>query len=500
MIRRNLVANYIGQGWTGLMGFVFAPLYIKCLGVEAYGLVGVFTLLQAWLSLLDMGMTPTIGREMARFMAGVHSSESIRDLLRSIEIVALAIAALMTCAVIWGAKWIATSWLKADGLPIEVVMQAFAIMGLVIGLRFIEGVYRSAIVGLQRQVIFNAVNGLMATLRWGGAAGILIWVSPTIEAFFLWQGVVSVVTLVILSCIIYATLPKGERGGRFSVEALNTVSGFAGGMLGINILVLLLTQVDKTLLSTLLPLEDFGYYTFAASVAGALFMLIGPVTQAFYPKFCEMHACGNTEALSESYHKGAQLISVIAGSVAIVLIFFSETFLRLWTQDLHLAERVAPLLSVLVLGNLLNGLMWIPYQTQLAYGWTKLALYTNLVAVVFIIPVIMIVAPRYGAIGAAWVWVVLNAGYACISVQFMYQRILPEEKWRWYKLDVFAPLLPAALAVFALTKLTEPLQNDRLGQVASLALASCVAVSIAALCAPDVRYLLVKKCRASWHL
>ena len=76
------------------MGFVFAPLYIKYLGVEAYGLIGVFTLLQAWLSLLDMGMTPALGREMARFMAGAHSRESIRDLLRSIEIIALAIAAL----------------------------------------------------------------------------------------------------------------------------------------------------------------------------------------------------------------------------------------------------------------------------------------------------------------------------------------------------------------------------------------------------------------------
>lgn len=475
------------------MGFVFAPLYIKYLGVEAYGLIGVFTLLQAWLSLLDMGMTPALGREMARFMAGAHSRESIRDLLRSIEIIALAIAALMTCAVAWGAKWIATSWLKADGLPVEVVMQAFAIMGLVIGLRFVEGVYRSAIVGLQRQVIFNVVSGLMATLRWGGAAGILIWVSPTIEAFFLWQGAVSVATLGILCNIIYATLPQGERGGQFSVKALSTVSGFAGGMLGINLLALLLTQVDKTLLSTLLPLTEFGYYTLAATVAGALFMLIGPVTQAFYPKFCEMHACGNTAGLSESYHKGAQLISVSAGSAAVVLIFFSETFLRLWTQDFILAERVAPLLSVLIFGNLLNGLMWIPYQTQLAYGWTTLTLYTNFVAVILIIPLIIILTPRYGAVGAAWVWVALNAGYVFLTAQLMYRRILPKEKWRWYKLDVFAPLLPAALAVFALSKLTEPLQKNWMGQVGSLALASCMAVSIAAMCAPSVRDFFFKR-------
>lgn len=472
------------------MGFVFAPLYIKYLGVEAYGQIGVFAVLQAWLSLLDMGMTPALGREMARFMAGAHSSESIRDILRSIEIVAVAIAALMTCAATLGANWIATSWLKADGLPVEVVMQAFVIMGLVIGLRFVEGIYRSAIVGLQRQVIFNVVSGAMATLRWGGAAGILIWVSPTVEAFFLWQGLVSVATLGILCVVIYATLPQGERGGRFSVKALSTVSGFAGGMLGINLLALLLTQVDKTLLSTLLPLTEFGYYTLAATVAGALFMLIGPVTQAFYPKFCEMYAHGDIDKLADSYHKASQLVSIIAGSGAIVLIFFSEAFLRLWTQDDVLAESVAPLLSLLVLGNLLNGLMWIPYQTQLAHGWTSLSLKTNIVAVLLLVPAILWVVPLYGAIGAAWVWVALNAAYFAVGVQFMYKRILSCEKWRWYWQDTLAPLL-AATTVVGLIRFLVPAQKTFVAGAAVLGITSVAAITLACLAASSVRNVVL---------
>jgi hypothetical protein len=52
------------------MGLAFIPLYIKYHGIEAYGLIGLFALLQAWLGLLDMGMTPILGREMARFTGG----------------------------------------------------------------------------------------------------------------------------------------------------------------------------------------------------------------------------------------------------------------------------------------------------------------------------------------------------------------------------------------------------------------------------------------------
>jgi O-antigen/teichoic acid export membrane protein len=94
-LKRNLIANYLGQGWVAIMGLAFIPIYIKFLGIEAYGLIGLFALLQAWLALLDMGMTPTLGREMARFTGGSHTAQSIRDLLRSIEIIALGIAVLI---------------------------------------------------------------------------------------------------------------------------------------------------------------------------------------------------------------------------------------------------------------------------------------------------------------------------------------------------------------------------------------------------------------------
>jgi O-antigen/teichoic acid export membrane protein len=485
-LKRNLIANYLGQAWVALMGLAFIPLYIKYLGIEAYGLIGLFAVLQAWLSLLDMGMTPTLGREMARFTGGSHSNESIRDLLRSIEIIAVAVAVLIACCITLGANWIATDWLRAETLSTEVVAQAFAIMGLVTALRFVEGVYRSTIVGLQRQVLSNVVNSLMATLRGFGAVGILIWLSSTIEAFFLWQGVVSIATLAILGITTYRCMPKGERSGRFSLDALRGVWRFAGGMMGIALLALLLTQVDKILLSKLLTLSEFGYYTLAGIVAGALYMLIGPITQAFYPKFCQLHAQDNTAGLATNYHQGAQLVSIVAGSAAIVLFFFAETLLRLWTQDTELAQRVAPLISVMVLGNLLNGLMWIPYHTQLAYGWTRLAIWTNVVAVTVLVPAILWTVPHYGAMGAAWIWVILNAGYCLISVQLMYRRILPQEKWRWYKWDVIAPLAASLLAAKTVQWLW-PTWQGNMSDLALLALAAFATLSAALLAAGEIR-------------
>lgn len=41
-IKRNAIANYIGQIYLTLSGILVVPLYIQHLGMEAYGLVGFF--------------------------------------------------------------------------------------------------------------------------------------------------------------------------------------------------------------------------------------------------------------------------------------------------------------------------------------------------------------------------------------------------------------------------------------------------------------------------
>jgi O-antigen/teichoic acid export membrane protein len=265
-------------------------------------------------------------------------------------------------------------------------------------------------------------------------------------------------------------------------------------MVLITLLALLLTQVDKILLTKLLPLVEFGYYTLAATVAGALYMLISPITQAYYPRLCELHARGNQAELNKIYHQGAQVVSVIAGSAAIVMILFAENFLRLWTQDNYLAASVAPLLSLLTLGNLLNGLMWIPYQAQLAHGWTRLAVSVNTVAVLVLVPMILWVVPRHGAIGAAWIWVVLNAGYCLVAVQLMYRRILRQEKWRWYQQDVLAPLLSAGLVVFVIKQLW-PSQEMLLAQLLAISIAATASLAASAMAARDIRRYLQRTFR-----
>lgn len=485
-LRKNVIANYLGQGWTALMGIAFVPLYIKYMGMESYGLIGVFAILQAWLTLLDMGITPTLTREMARYTAGAHSAKSIRDLLRSLEVIAFAIASLITGAIWLAAPWLSAHWLQTEKLPVEKVAHVIAIMGFVVALRFIESLYRGTILGLQKQVWLSAIGSGLATFRGVGAVCVLMWVAPSIEVFFIWQGIVSILTIILFVFGVYRYLPSSAQAARFSWLQLKEIWRFASGMMATTLLSLLLMQVDKIILSRMLSLEMFGYYTLAGTVVAVLYQLTGPITQAYYPRFTELVTKNDTLGLIKIYHQSAQLISVLIVPAALMLVFFGESILMLWTGNAAVAHNVAPVMALLALGTMFNSLMHIPYILTVAYGWPGFAVRQNIVAVTVLVPAIIFLTPRYGAIGAAWIWVVLNAGYVLVAAHYLYGRLLRTEKWRWYLYDVILPTL-GALSVATVFWLIEPGSMMKLTEWIWLLVAGCSMISVASFFAPILR-------------
>lgn len=491
-VKKNIVANYLGQAWVALMGLAFVPVYIHYLGVEAWGLVGFMAMLQAWLTLLDVGLTPTLSREMARFRAGAHSAQSIRDLLRSLEVIFGAIAVLIVSIIWFLAPWLSTYWLRSVELSDSELSHAIVMIGFVLAARMAEQVYRGAIQGLQRQVWLNGVLAVMATFRWAGVVGVLAWIESSIELFFLWQGVISLVTVVILARKTYRLLTPGVRPARFEISAIRKIRRFAGGMAVTTLLTLLLTQVDKLLLSKMVSLEEFGYYMLAASVAGGLAFLVGPIATAIQPRLTELVTRSEDLLLVEIYHRASQWLAVILIPVALLLAVFSDAFLYMWTGSQVISEKSGPLLTLISLGTMCNGFMHVPYNLQLAYGWTGLVVRVNIVAVIVIVPAILWAVPAYGAIGAAWAWLFLNAGYVLIGIHYIHRRLIPREKWRWYADAVFKPLIVGVITMLTI-RYSIDLPKSRGFILVSMILIAVIGLSAVLLAAPCARKTLFRK-------
>ena len=451
---RNILANYLGQGWAGLMAIAFLPVYIDHLGMEAYGLIGFFAVMSSLLSVLDLGAMPTVTRETARFAAGEVTVERVRDLLRSLEWICFGVAAAIAMVIWWVAPHLAQSWVRPHQLPVSVVTDAIAIMALALALRCCEGVYRGTLVGLERQVLYNWLIAAMATLRYGGAVLVLL-VFPSIEAFFLWQVMVSFLTLTVLMGGAYHCLPSPGRRAGFSPAVLHSVWRFSIGMTVISGLSMVTLNLDKLLLSAQLPLEAFGHYALASTAASILYMAVVPVTQAVFPRLIGHLGRGEESALETAYRRASRWVVVIAGPAAFVLAAFSAEIIFVWSGDRHLAEQISPILSVLALAALLNCISHVPFNLQLARGATRLLIITNAALVAVAAVVIPVAGAAYGVTGAAFAWLGLNLFHALTIVHVAHDKLTPATRKSWIYRDIAAPMC-GALVVIALAGQVRP--------------------------------------------
>jgi O-antigen/teichoic acid export membrane protein len=490
LINWNLIANYLNVGWVALMGFAFVPLYVKYLGVESYGLIGLFVVLQVWLNLLDVGLSPTLGREMARFLGGEHGPQSIRRLLRTIEIIAVGFMLLIMAGVGMGSGWLAENWVRSTSLSAETINHAMRWMAIIGGLGFLEGIYRSAMIGLQRQVILSALTSGVATLKGLGAIALIVFVSPRIELFFAWQAACSIVMLLSLRTLVYATLPPSSEIVGFDLSALQSIRSFASGVFMTTLLATMLTQSDKFILTGMLTLAEWGHYSLAVLSAGALGLLYQPIYQVWLPRMSELVASSRQQELTAFFHLGSQLVAVVIGSAAAVAITQATTLLHVWTGDRQLVATFDTIFRLLVLGNMLNALLAIPYALQLANGWTSLGVRANAIAVLVLVPVLLLTVPVYRGIGAASLWVGLNLGYLLIGMHFMFARLMVQERCIWFRADLLQPLA-ASFGTATLLAWLLPQPSGRVSGFLAVLGIGLAALAASVLVAPRVKAHLI---------
>jgi O-antigen/teichoic acid export membrane protein len=497
-VRLNVVANMAGSGWAVLISLAFVPVYLHFLGMEAYGLIGIFLSAVAILSLLDLGLGTVINRELARLSVQAGSAQQMRDMVRTLEVVYWVMGVVIGLVFAALAPFVAMHWVQAQQLSQEAVERAFVIMGIAIAFQWPLTLYSGGLSGLQRQVMLNTMSAVILTIRSAGAAVVLWQVSNTIEAFMAWQVAVNLLQTLVTGVALWRSLPPPNAADRFKLSLLREVWRFAAGMTGISVMAVILTQLDKVILSKVLTLEAFGYYTLAWRVAVGLYYLAGPVSAAFFPRFSQLAALDDQQELARLYHRSCQFMSVMVLPVTVVLAVFPTEFLLLWTTNAEIAERTHTLLALLLIGTAINGLMTLPLALQLAHGWTRLVFIINTVAVIVLAPMIYFMSLRYGGIGAAWVWIILNCGYVIIMLQMMHRRLLPGHLREWFLVDVGMPLV-AALSVAVLWRQTIGLDGPYGWMLFKLAVVSLLTAISAALAAPQIRALVAQHVPGRWQ-
>ena len=443
-VMKDVVANLLGKGWVAFVSVAFVPFFLKFLGVEAYGLVGFFLTLQTILLLLDFGFSTALNRQLSAYTRTVIPADAVY-LASALERIFAAFSLLISLLLLFVSPWLVAKWIVLDNLAAPDVENALRLMGVAIALQLPFLLYAGGLYGLGRQLQVNAILAICATLRYGGALLVLM-ASPKIESFFMWQIFAVAVQTLWARGLFFRVLRDRPVKSYGKVDPFRKHIGFAAGVGMTAILGVVLTQLDKLMLSKLLSLGEYGNYMLAWTLSSMLFMLAGPVVTAFFPRLAAEVARTDGDPATP-YHSGCQLLSIVVIPAGVLLILLPSEVLMLWIGEFEVARHVGSLVALLALGSLLNTLAQLPHALQLAFGKPHFGLYTNLLLIMLTIPALYVGVERAGAQGAAWVWVMLNGIYVIVGIPVMHRWLLRGHFLRWLWRDVILPLLVAFVVI-----------------------------------------------------
>lgn len=487
----NLLAGLTNSIWSAVVGLAVVPFYLRYLGVEAYGLIGVFVTLQSLLGILDLGMAPTINREVARCSAAGNMREA-GGVLHTLAAVYWGVAVTIALLMALLAPWIAEHWLQSRQLTAETVSHAVMMMGLVVAARWPVGLYQGALIGAQRLTLSSTINIFMVTVAALGAIAILALVAPTIEAFFAWQTGIGLLYAAVMRAAAWRIV--GGGGARqFDWRTLRGVWRFTAGMGAIALSGLVFTQLDKIILSKILDLESFGQYMLATVVVSGLYVLINPVFNVIYPRMSALVAVGGVEELERLYRVGTRALASVFFPLTMILVVCAQPLVKLWTGNAHVASSVAPLIALLAAGSALHGVMYFPYALQLAYGRIGLALRINTVLMLVQLPLMVLWTIKSGAVGGAASWLMLHVMYVLLGTWLTHRSLLKGRGAVWLLQDVGVPLA-LAFGAGGLAYYNQQTHADgaflQLSIVALLALAAAI---VSVLSSSELRVILLRR-------
>lgn len=490
-IRKNIGANYIGQFWSVISVFLFVPLYLKFLGIEAYGLVGFYITLMGVLAFADIGLTATLNREMARLTVRKNSDRDSCDLLRTYEFAYICISFLIILSVWFIAPLIANHWLQSEMLEPSELTFIIQLMGIAIALQLPANLYIGGLMGLQKQVLTNSIQIGWSMFRGIGSILVLWLISPTILAFIWWQLISNIIYYLFARTAIWHVISSSAVRPRFKWLVFQNTWRYAMGMTGMSFVSIMLLQADKLAVSKMLPLEMLGYYMLGVTLASIPSMLGGPIVRAVFPRLTKLVELGDRDGFVRLYHRTSELVSITIIPAALTGILFAGDLIFIWTGSAEASAEAGLVASLLLAGTLMQSIMVVPFYVALAHGDVRLNLKVGSVSIVLLVPLLLFLIPKYNILGAGLSWLVMNSIILFPYMYFIHRRFLAGELLRWCLWSIGRPLF-FALPILLLGRWLMPHTDSRLLMFVTIGFIWSLAFIVAAISLPNLRHIGIK--------
>ena len=401
---RGILVGLFSSSWLAFLSLALAPLYIYLLGIESYGLIGLYTAGLAIGGLLDVALSATVSREISWKKARPGEQIEIGPLLRSAEIIYWLIVSTTVIGVLILGLVFNPHWIQSRGLSDAQVHGALVLMLVSLGIQIPTGLYAASLIGLNHQARSAMLLGGFGTIRGVGAA-LLAWsVSSDIRVFFLFHVAMAVIQLVVLRGQAWSYVRLLGGLSYFSPKSLESIRKPVGAMFCITLLGVMLSQGDKFVIAFLLPLEPLGYYSLAWALAGGLTIIATPVYQGFNVKFSSLASISRPKELESNLKLASKLTYALVVPLALAISLFAESILLAWIRNADIAKASAAVLPLLAIGTMLVACTYPMLMVRYAKREFNSVLRLQFVLLILFFPSLCWLIEESGIYGAALCW------------------------------------------------------------------------------------------------
>lgn len=360
---RNSLAHLIARLVALAAGIVTIPLVTLTLGTEALGLVGVYSTLLAMLGLFDLGLPMAANHRLAVLSGRNATSTEQAVLVRTLETLFWGMGAFFLVIGFSSRGLLASSWLNASVLPEQTVNAALAAMIATVAVRFPLSFYTNILFARDTHLFPNAITAASAVLRIAASAGALIGSDTGIVGFFLIQLTGSVIEVALLMFGVWNRQAQWLVAPRLAV--LRDIGAMAGGLTLVSLSAVVLSQIDKIVLSKILSLSDFGLYSAGYTLAVGLVSLSYPVGNAIFPQLSRSLDTKSADT-RRVIRAATELTALIVMPIGSVLIVQSEPMLQLLFLVKPIPATLASILPLMIAGAIAQGFVTLPHLYQVA--------------------------------------------------------------------------------------------------------------------------------------
>ncbi|MGO4710535.1 oligosaccharide flippase family protein [Chryseobacterium sp. 2TAF14] len=459
-MKKNILANVLGKFWSILSGFLFIPLYIKFLGFESYSIISFTLIIAGIMAILDAGLTATLSREFARKDQLLDEKYRV---FKTLETCYFLIIIFISVLVFFSSDFIANQWLNLKTIEPHRISIFIKIIGFEAGCQMLFRFYMGGVLGFEQQVKANAFQIGWGMLR-NGFVVIAIYFVPSLEMFFVWQLIATIIFSVMMRFFLLSIL-NGKYSFSFKPtlekEVFLKIWRFAGGMLLISLIASLNTQMDKLAISKLLNINTLGYYTIAISIAMVIHILVSPISIALLPRFTALYSKGEREEASQLYKKINLFIAILLFSFMANIIFHGNKIIWIWTGDLNLAEKAGVFLPILSVSFTMLAFASIPYDIAIANGYTKLNNLLGILSLFLTLPGYWIATKLYGGIGAAYVFCFVQTIITFVYLYYINKKFLNISLYDLFLKKSLLPLLICTCVAYCFSLIPNVFAENR---------------------------------------